>query len=267
MKDQSIIPKIVTKLLPFIVLGALFGYMVGCRSSANRQIILYWVDILGNPKIQGPERARAEHALQSIGTNALPLLLEQAKLGHAIDGQRRMGVVMAFEVLGNTARGATSSLSEIIVNCDMRSAETALWALSNMGSAGVESMTNVLSQVGIERRRMVIKMLHSMGTNAFIAIPAFLSVLKNPEGDHEMAFLAGCAAARCTLEPNMVVHVLHTNLLQADSATRYGSASGLAEIGTNGVIALPSLRKLLSDTNQNVREAASNAVFSIDLDL
>jgi HEAT repeat protein len=222
-----------------------------------------WVDELGNPKFQGADRQKAVLAVQSSGTNALPFLIAQIGSGHTIDGPRRAGIVAALEALGKDAESALPALVEVAVQGDERSSETALWALSRMGNPGVEAMTNAIAMSNGSRRLKVVEMLHSMGTNAHSAVPAVLLCLRNTEGDYDTAYWAGCAAARASLQPREVIRDLTTNLLEGGSACRYGSASGLRLFGSEAKAAVPALKALLSDTNERVRYAASNALSTI----
>lgn len=222
-----------------------------------------WIDQLGNPKLQGASRQEAVLAVQSIGTNALPLLIAQIKLGSAIDGQRRMGIVAAFEILGRSGEVALPDLTDIAGHSDERAADTALWALSRMGNPGVQAMTNALANSNDPRRLKIVQMLHSMGTNAYAAVPSLLSCLRNIQNDYDTAFWAGCGAARAGRQPSEIVQTLTTNLLVGSSACRYGSASGLRLFGAKAAQAIPTLETLLSDTNERVRYAASNALSSI----
>jgi HEAT repeat protein len=220
--------------------------------------------MLGDPKLHpGTARQQAFLAIRDAGTNAVPFLLREIKRGSAIDGTRRAGVVEALEALGGFGQPALPKLTEITLQGDERSAETALWALSRMGRPGVEAMTNALVYATASRRLKVVQMLHSMGTNAHAAVPALVLSLRNVGGDYETAFWAGCGAARASLEASEVVPGLATNLLEADSACRFGSASGLRLLGREASSAIPVLKLLLTDTNEQVRSAASDAILNI----
>lgn len=254
-----------------VCLAMLLCVALGCGSrnkaelAIHGKLLSHWVDQLGNPKLEGGDRKKAALAVQSIGTNALPFLITQIKLGSAIDGQRRAGVVAALETLGKSGDSALPALTDIVIRGDERSADTALWALSRMGDSGIGAMTNILviPDADDQRRSKVVRMLHSMGKQAHVAVPAMLAHLRSNESDYDAAFWAGCGAARASLEPSEVIHSLTTNLLEGGSACRYGSASGLRLFGREAVEAVPALRTLLSDTNDHVRYAASNALSNI----
>ena len=238
----------------------------GCMDRNNidpafqNQALSEWVDQLGISKLESNTRQRAVLAVQSIGTNALPFLINQIKLGNAINGQRRIGIVVALEVLGESGRIALPDLADIAARGDDRSADTALWALSRMGSSGVDAITNALTQSIRIRQLKIVRMLHSMGTNAHAAVPALLLCLSIIEEDYDLAFWAGCGAAQLSLQPDKIVPALATNLLVGSSACRYGSASGLCLLGSRAKEAVPALRRLLLYTNESVRYAASNAL-------
>jgi len=256
-------------LVLLFCLSVMLCFANGC-GNANNGMLSYsdqplseWVDKLGNSKLQGSERQKAVLAVQSIGTNALPFLLAQIRRGSAIDGPRRAGIVAALEALGKPGEMALPALTEITVQGNERSSETALWALSRMGNPGVEAMTNALGNSNEARRSKVIKMLHSMGTNAHTAVPAMLLCLRNTKDDYDTAFWAGCGAARASQQPREIIRNLSTNLLEGGSACRYGSASALRLFGNEAKEAVPALRTLLSDKNERVRYAASNALLSI----
>lgn len=252
-----------------VSLALMFCFAAGCGKSDNglppqqTRTLAERVDELGNPKLQGGERQKAVLAVQSTGTNALPFLIGQIKRGRAIDGPRRAGIVAALEALGKSGEIALPALTEITVEGDDRSAETALWALSRMGNPGVVAMTNALADSDAARRSKVIEMLHGMGTNAHSAVPAMLSCLRNIEDNYDTAFWAGCGAARASIQPTETIRNLTTNLIEGNAACRYGSASGLRLFGSDANEAMPVLRSLLTDTNERVRYAASNALLSI----
>jgi hypothetical protein len=227
-------------------------------------LISEWLDKLGNPKSTLAEKERALRAVRSIGTNALPFLLSQVKSGRCIAGPRRSGVVEAFEALGESATSVVAELGRIADQADDDyTAYTALWALSVMGGPGAKAMSAILTNVNEFKRHQAAQILYSMGTNAHTAVPALLSTLGQYKGDFELAFWTGSTAVRATLQPDELIPVLITNLLQGSAECRYGSASGLKLLGNKAREASSALELLLQDTNESVRFAAYSALLSI----
>jgi hypothetical protein len=248
--------------------------IAGCGSEENHWVkgrpLSYWVKVLGHQKIQGPKRKKAESAILELGTNAIPYLLKQVRLGEEIDGFTQQGTRIAFWLLGPVASNAVGSLSQIALSSNGIVARDALYILSGLGDFGVKELTNLLWKVDGRKRDRVLDFLdsasfsHSTNGNAKAMISeACLRFLSLVDDDFSQAFFAGSAAARSCIDASGMVETLRMVLKTGAPAGRYGAAIALESLGRDGLRAVPELEMLLNEEDWRLRNAASNALKKI----
>ncbi len=248
--------------------------LVGCGSQEHPWIkgrpLGYWLKVLGNQKIQGPKRTKAESAILELGTNAIPCLLKQVRLGEGIDGFTRQGTWVAFRLLGPVASNALNDLANLALHSNGIVARDALYILSGLGDHGVKELTNLLWKVGGHKRKWILEFLNSTsfspstnGNAKAMISEACLRFLNLAEDDFYEASFAGSAAARSCMDTNWMVESLRMVLRTGAPAGRYGAAVAVELLGRNGLKAVPELEMLLNHDDERVRRVASNALWKI----
>jgi HEAT repeat protein len=192
------------------------------------------------------ETPEADEALRKIGTNAIPILLEnlQAKdsllklklaalgLRYTPSETRHKRAEQGFSALGADASSAVSTLTEIY---EQNSSPTARHAAANA--------------------------LVEIGPAAKQAIPA---LIKSATGTNsEVRAFAVYTLGRMAFESEIVVPVLITSLHDPDREVRYQAAFGLSSfafMGGDAKAAVPALMEALQDSYMGARCGAAQAL-------
>lgn len=241
-----------------------------------------------------PEVKEAEFAIQTIGTNALPYLLEwmtydpgdlRRQAWMYVDDlpnwlqnssvirkwlysgmERTLHVQTAFTALGDQAIPAIPELHRLA--CTVGKPETQIMAvhcLFSIGPAAAPALTNVLATAGIAAEPWVTKRLKGLGANATPFVPILVEHLKHGETRTAIASAETLAALR--LDPDVVISALIEGTSNPNQEARRAVVKALSAFGLKATSALPALTNLLSNPDPDIRSAAAAAIAAIDTQL
>ncbi|MGH7972757.1 MAG: HEAT repeat domain-containing protein [Limisphaerales bacterium] len=243
-----------------------------CHSSAQEPTssahsLQQWVTILGIHNNR-TDYENAQRAIQYVGTNAIPLLLQWIAYdphrpsdwppGVAYGDPQQFALandaVYAFRTLGPAAAPALPGLSNLVA------ASGCARAIEAMGYIRPDSLPYLIAILtnGTPRARGSAALaLAGFGTNARPAVPALILCLTNSVA-RDCAFKS---LAYLNLEPKLVVPTF-TNLA-TDPTVRETAIRMLGAMGENARAALPTITSALNDTNEYVRWTATNTLQNI----
>jgi HEAT repeat protein len=223
-------------------------------------------------------------AIRQIGTNAIPLLLKwvhyepppwRTKLEDMAAAQhfkfedpkaeRVDAALFGFQVLGRQASPAIPELTAMMN--DPGSPNIAWYATMALGDIGPEALPSLLA-VLTNRQTMVrrqalesIAVMKDLGTNSSSVVAAILPCLKDT--DLSFAGAAAKALSRLQLAPEIVVPALRDSLRGPQPYIRRQAVLALASFKERAISARPELEAALSDSDQTVREWATNALRAV----
>ena len=232
-----------------------------------------WVSELRDKK-SSENRKEAEEAIQKLGTNALPLLLEETKnLGklwklnitnfynERTNLDRLMNIRGAFKVLGPIAEPVFLEL--VILMNDGCLADSAAYDLSqiNPEKAAVVFSNTLIQNSNFFVRCAVINNLHNLGTNAYFVIPSLVANLEMRGNDRDtlnLRLLTVSALGTIGKRPETVLPRLIQTLKDEDSfVIRAAVIKAIGAFENESKIALPLLRQIsTNDLDVRVRAEA-----------
>ncbi len=192
------------------------------------------------------------------------------------DEELRHEAIFALGVLGSANPGVVPPLAAILADDpDAEARHCAALALLKTGPearAAVPELAQALADEEPSVRMNAALVLAQLGTDARPAVPALIEAVErrgNRTNLGEFTFtiqeMAALALGRASAGSSVAVPVLTRFLKAARSAsTRMGLASALGKVGAPARSAVPQLRALLSDDVPEVREAAAEALKSIE---
>jgi HEAT repeat protein len=219
----------------------------------------------------------SRHALQHIGTNAIPTLLsmlsEKDFYAKSNLTQRLLADLSPMRII--SARSFTdraritveeSLLQQVRKNpAYEHNIEAALGfrVLEADSRPAVPGLIKIYEQnISLESRLATCDAIMSIGPPAGAAVPC---LLRGVDDSNEFVRLAAIAALwHIHAEPSLVVPVLIKALGDRKSDVREVAIWALAWFGTKAATAVSALEPLLNDPNEDVRNAATNALKSID---
>jgi peptidoglycan/xylan/chitin deacetylase (PgdA/CDA1 family) len=229
----------------------------------------------------------AKRALQHVGTNAIPFLMERLQSRDPqwkVDGVRwlesrydvnftaalaevkREQAVNGFFALGRIAEPAIPELSALVTGADKGDALYALAALQAIG--GPQTMPVVFSVLTNDDsflREGALRYVGNFRSHARAAVPV---LVKNLDAN-EKSVRASAAAAlgQIGLAPELAVPALIQCLAVETGGVRREAVLALAAFGTNAIAALPALRALAESPDEELRRAARVAVVRVQCEL
>lgn len=272
-----------------LVTGFWFFVLRNPEPAYNGKRLGEWISIyLAAETLTGVQDARA--AIQKIGTNALPVLIDWIDYHpgplrrHALThwdklpgglrnhsvlhrwlfgGHQRSGHAQsAFAVLRDQAVPAIPALHQLVR--DSASPETrrgAVMALAAIGPGALTAMTNILATAPFAEQRLVLDCLTKLGTNGAPAVPALIHQVHH--GDMRTAELSAATLGTLGLVPDEAVPALIDGLADSNSRMRAAAAKALGRFGALAINALPALNQLETDPDQGVSKAARAAITAI----
>lgn len=222
--------------------------------------------------------------LEGIGFEALPALVALMKEAGA--SERRM-VIELFGRIGPRAKEAIPLLAAALAEPDL--ADAAGHSLKLIGPESVPAVTKALGDP--QRRAAALVALRKFGAVAKDAIPALVQVIKEDERSADVAAYAltnlGVAAMPALLQAmrdpenqraaavlgdagransdvsRVAVPELRKLLTDGDAVVRRRAAEALGRIGPSARAALPTLREAGQDADAGVRRTAAQALKTI----
>jgi hypothetical protein len=286
--------KFIFAILCFAAVVAIVTLSVGEREPAYKGRSLHeWAEMYGSPETYGAgAEDEARTALQHIGTNAIPFLLNwiaydarpsRARLIgmkivshvplirnvptvknwlHRDDPRLRRAEAAAgvFELLGPSAASAVPELSRLAaLSTDPGPARRALDALVGIGPLAFPAVLGIVTNSQADACFYAIATMEAFGTNARPAIPVLLSYLTNKD----LVGVAGETLGHLKSEAGTIVCGITNMLPQAQPLFQQWMIMTLTDLGPDARGAIPALVSTLSSTNAGVRKEAAAAIEAI----
>lgn len=169
----------------------------------------------------------------------------------------------ALSRLGGKAKAAIPALNETLKDADLWVRLNACWAILSIAPAEAKSVVPLLAKEIHNgehwARRSSVQAVASIGKPARELVPAVTEKLQ--DGDVGVRVVAAWALVQLgAVEAKDALPVLSAALKDPDSWTRQTAASYLGSLGAPGKHALPALKELANDDNEDVRKAAAEAI-------
>jgi HEAT repeat protein len=238
----------------------------------------------------GPsKREQAHMAINHIGTNALPFLLEWLRYDHPTPKERTVDIIdwlrvrltkntvrislrplvraqvagLGFEALGTNASPAIPALAKLIRDRTSSATTTraAAAALACTGPQGIQKLEELLRDPTQPNRVHILMSLISGGESEPATAQVLMQFVEDP--DDEVAFHSAANLGGFRPVPAGAVAILKKGLADSRAPVRLGSADSLANIGIEASAAVPDLVQTLQDSDPMVRNLATNALLKI----
>jgi hypothetical protein len=269
-----------TTLVFVIVVGGMLSFFAFKQTSGPRyegKPLSEWLQVAYEVHPRSSQRAKAEEAIRSIGTNALPLLLkwteakdnrfrdkfesfterivprERARRwSHFLFGRRADEkfelAEKGFEILGEQATPATERLREM---AQKGNKAKALLILARIGKSGAPTVLGALADATNENNWAAfdgVAILQSSGVDCSSALPILLNCLAAK--NRVVSRLAAEALVSFTNYPDIVIPGVLNNIQSIpDSEIRFWVTRNLGAFRERGRSAVPQLIALLNCTN------------------
>jgi HEAT repeats len=259
-------------LLAIAGIAIALGYWLSDPVCEGRPVGAWLRDLQDNsPAV----RHRAQDAMRRLGTNAVPLMQRQL---HAQDlpwktnladllkhqsiikphfvwaGERRIGAAFACVVLGPSAEPLIPDLLQFAKR-DSVSFNLAESALASIGPTAVRPLSLLLTNADYNVRMLAAGALATIGPPAKPATPRLMLCLQDHFGATRSR--AARALGRIGQVSPEAVRALAEMLADSDLDTRCSAAGSLRIFGRQ---AMPTIQKLLNDSNPALRAAGTNAL-------
>jgi hypothetical protein len=221
------------------------------------------------------------HAVQQMGTNAVPHLLKLLQRRPSPTRERfyklvnfvfrtelsddtevflayRRGLA-GFQALGPRAKVAIPELISLLEDGD---GLPVIEALGYLGADASAPLMGCLESKNPETRSRAVDALNTLGTNAEPAIPLLLERLKDSSESRGVRLGCVITLAQLGRQPEHVVPALAASL--SDRNLMVPAMHGLFLFGTNATAAIPALLPLLNDPDTNVAGVAQRVLAEID---
>ena len=236
----------------------------GQEPTYNGRPLSFWVE---ENWLGGPKEAQA---LRTIGTNAFPFLPKwikgelPLKLPELSDTHNFAdATTRVFEALGDDAGPLVPELTRLANDpTSPEVAERCLQALAWMGNKGVPSLLAAVRNPKHPyrgRATFVLGSTRARGPEADAVITELVAAMS----DGSINGAAAHALGELKLRPDIAVPALSAGLTNGAHNFRAICATSLIWFGQRAEPALPQLTNAFNDVDADVRQAASNAAWSI----
>lgn len=226
-------------------------------------------DPIWQKALQGADETTVHHALDALatlGAPAVPRLIDVLEQGKA-----REQIVYILGRIGPDAAPATPSLAKLVADKNEQLAHEAILALANIGPGAkdaVPALVQALQHNENETSTGIAYALGRIGPDASSATPVLMALLDSPDKTLALA----CAWAITQIQSNptkavpKILPVLVAGLSGESPMVRRAAAEGLGTLGPAAGKALPALKKLADDPDDDVQDAAAAAIERIQSD-
>ncbi len=215
--------------------------------------------------LRGPDpriRLEAALALGEAGIDAEPAVKALAGALKDPFPQIRVAAANALAGLGAEAAPAVPNLALLLRDPDPKVREAGSQALGEMGDAAVPRLIEALKDRDANVKIAVIITIDGLGLGARPAIPALGEAIKDTNAVvRRLALIALSKMGEMALE---TVPLMVEALRDKDTNVKNAAAFALVSLGRD---ALPEFRKLLKDTNANLRLMAVQALSRLSEDI
>ena len=224
--------------------------------------------------------AEATLAVRSIGTNAIPRLLEYLSASDppvkrefarwvekqdVIDFKFRWAeedhgyAVAGFRALGELGTPAIPTL--VTLMNDTNAGGAAVECLGMIGPSSARELRAGLTHTNADIRRACVWNLGVLGTNASLVVPALIARLQ--DSDSTVAMLAAMTLGQLRLAPSQVVPALTNMLNRSDWRVSRTAVAALGQFGSNALPALPALMQAFENNPGTYFAAFARAIENI----
>jgi hypothetical protein len=239
-----------------------------------------WLLLGRRPGIPNPSPESIE-AIQHIGTNALPFLVQWLQYRPAWRDQiaeelyrRRLPYVAnlfakpalradlsawAFSVLGPRASGALPQLAPLLTNANPAIRFLAGSALGGIGTNSLPVLLSAWTNRTLQTDLGALRMAWStLGTNASPAVPLLIQLLDDK--DEGVAATSAALLGINPIEPQLAVPALTSRIPGTNARVRFCAVYALGNFGPQAREAAPLLLRALNDNDASVRAAARDSL-------
>jgi HEAT repeat protein len=228
----------------------------------NGKPLTAWAQQYGSNNWSGrKELAReAEFAVQQIGTNAIPFLLD---LMQARDSDLKKRLRQHVPGKWHDPLHLNDNSGKV-----RRMGAHGLAAIGTNAPAAVPTLIELATQHPDEDGRYIaVFALRTLGPAAEAAIPFYIQCLTNKDNTIRNEAAVGLALIPHRHETTCPAFLKYLESIETSDGWELYSAIGLLwRFGTNAQPAVPRLLSLLNDSNPNVRESVTNSLLWIDPD-
>ncbi len=236
--------RIVIGLLVASVLGLLVWQASGPREPGfEGRTLTSWLDhhvasSAAIPPYDSPGWRKADEALRSIGTNAIPTLLTMIRA--------KDPPPVVLKLLQLAARNRWARINYRYARSRHEEAEYAFRVLSTKAVSAVPELIKIYEEVVSPSSQMCAALaLGHIGRGAQAALPALIRRFTHTNG--EVRFYAVSAVMSIGGEPGVVVPALRSVLKDPNVNVRFNAVSGLSRFGSGARSAVPDLLEMLKD--------------------
>lgn len=227
----------------------------------NGRPLTFWAQQYGSNNWSGrKELAReAEFAIQQIGTNAIPFLLD---LMQARDSDLKKRLRQQVPKKWHDPLHLNDNSGKV-----RRMGAHGLAALGTNAPAAVPELIKLATHHPDEDGRYIaVFALRTLGPAAEDAIPFYIQCLTNKDATIRNEAAVGLALIPHRRETTLPPLLKYLESIETPAGWELSHAIGLLgqQFGTNAKPAVPRLLSLLNDSNPNVREAVTNSLLWID---
>ena len=260
-----------------ILIAVLVGVvlmLLAREPSYQGRTLTSWLEQIAGPPWDETQTQPAENAVRAIGAKkALPHLLRMAKaeddpvslwliekskdlkLGflkwHSSEELQRLAAA-GFQALGTNAAPTVEELTKLLDKPDH--AEMAAICLAGIGKPAEAALCQCLTNRNMLVRQGGMMALASVTDNMETYINRIKGLLKDPSEPIRDTAVYQLSAQ--TAEPELVVPLLISTLNDTSDIVSCGAAGGLADFGTNALVAYPILTNLAVHAPPNTANAA-----------
>ncbi|HZV35955.1 MAG TPA: hypothetical protein VFB72_15370 [Verrucomicrobiae bacterium] len=238
------------------IAGGLSSYIMRSRQPMpmyEGKPLTYWLECLAPLNRTETSFQQAEHAIQSIGTNAIPTLLDMLQKSDSPLKVRLMSFLRRHGFLKFKWSLATDQNDEALVAFQMLGPEA---------RGAVPTLVQMYRKnISRKPRSQILDILDSIGPSANEAVPALASFLANT--NDELRPLIALTLGQIHSCPEVGVPAL-TNYLSVAGSDHLVVAMALGNYGKDAKVALPAVEALLTDKEESVRMVSSNVISQID---
>jgi HEAT repeat protein len=247
--------RIVIGLLLVSGLGLLVWQASGPREPVfEGRTLTSWLDhhvasSAASPPYDSPGWKKAEQALRSIGTNAIPTLLEMIRA--------KDPPPVVLKLLQVAGRYRWTRINYRYALSRNEEAEYAFQVLGRNAVSAVPELIRIYERdVSPSSQRCAALALGHIGRGAQAALPALIRDFTHTNGD--VRFYAVSAVMSIGGEPGVVLPALTSALKDPNVNVRWNALVGLSELGSGGRPAVPEILKMFSDQAWSAAAASAN---------
>jgi hypothetical protein len=246
-------------------------YQSRSLSDWAKQIDPHGVFIIATNGVPVPEPPEWT-AIQSIGTNAIPTLLEWIRKKDPPDPEGKRTCFdttqgdwaeTCFGILGEVARPAIPALTRLALTLpDRERYERCVRSLAGIGPDALPSFQTILTKGREGVRWEALSYLPAFHSNAVVALPTAIKCLV---GKNEyLGLKAAAELSRLDVPHGILVPALTNALATSPTQARLRVVRCLLWIGSPARDAVPALLAAMTDPSREMRDAASNAIWYIE---